>query len=287
MRSLPSVFLAHTLHYTENVLQIDDHLPGKVLPTHTNLLYHEDEEDRHICIADTYEVTRKKQQEQMRAQAKALAMEYANAGEEPGTPDTNVLVQEILETAEAEAEQIKERAFQMAMADKEQIKLSAQKEAAALLQQAKAEGYAQGLQESQDLLKTQIDTLEKTIAHLEGDLAGFEVELEEQLRWMALEVASRVLNHKVQEDDSILADMVVQTVQGVRNMPWVRIEVAQNMTRLIKRLQDIYDGHEHIEVSAIPAQEDTIQIETPSGRLDASVKTQLDNLRVYFQKNSE
>ncbi len=284
---MPSIFPSYTLHYTEDVLTIKDERPGKILQDSASLAYDVDDEDSSIRIIDMFELRKQEELALKKKREAELAAQSVKTVDEPTSPDTHLLVQEIIETAEAEAEQIKERAFQTAMADKEQMMQQAQQEAQKLLQDAKAQGLQQGLSEGNSLLKTQLDELEHTVARLEGDLAGFEVELEEQLRWMALEVASRVLNQKVQEDDAILADMVVQTVQSVRNMPWIRIEVAQNMTRLIKKLQNIFDEQEHIEISPIPSEEDVIQIETPSGRLDASVKTQLENLRIYFQKNTE
>ncbi len=284
---MPKVFLAHTLRYTEDVLEIADPNPARLQPEENALSYHLDEEEDCVCIADMFELQQQEKLEQERRLARAQAKEAYEAEETGTVAETNLMVREILENAEAEAEQIKERAFQTAMADKERLMLSARQEADTLLQNSKAQGYQQGLSESEALLQTHLDNLEKAIAHLEGDLAGFEVELEEQLRWMALEISSRVLQHKVHEDDSVLTDMVAHSVQGIRNMPWIRIEVAQNMTRLIKKLEDLFAGQEHIEISPIPAQEDTIQIETPSGRLDAGVQTQLDNLRLYFQKNTE
>ncbi len=283
---MPNVFLAHTLRYTDDILKIKDEKPYAASIDESPLSYTVDDEEKRIHITDIFEFERQQALAQEQ-QAHALNLQNETTEQPALSLDTQLLAQEMLEAAEAEAEQIKERVFQTAMADQERILLQARQEADLLLENAKTQGMQQGLDEGGRLLKAQLDELEHTIARLEGDLAGFEVELEEQLRWMALEVASRVLAHKVQEDDAVLIDMVANTVQSVRNMPWIRIEVAQNMTHLIKKLQDLYDEQEHIEISPIPAEEDVIQIETPSGRLDASVKTQLENLRVYFQKNSD
>jgi flagellar biosynthesis/type III secretory pathway protein FliH len=79
-----------------------------------------------------------------------------------------------------------------------------------------------------------------------------------------------------------MAEMVQKAVQGVRNEPWVRVEVSQEMVRLIDRLSTLYDQSAGVEVSAIPAAAGTVHIETPSGVVDASLRTQLENLREYF-----
>ena len=65
----------------------------------------------------------------------------------------------------------------------------------------------------------------------------------------------------------------------------LRVDVAQEMVHLIDQLTQLYAGQDNIGVSAIPATPGTVHIETPSGMVDASLRTQLSNLREYFDTN--
>ena len=94
-----------------------------------------------------------------------------------------------------------------------------------------------------------------------------------------------LLAKKVGEDDTVMLEMVDKAVQGVRNEAWVRVDVAQEMVHLIDQLTQLYAGQDNIGVSAIPATPGTVHIETPSGMVDASLRTQLSNLREYFDTN--
>lgn len=190
--------------------------------------------------------------------------------------------EELIQGAMAEAGRILQDALKDAEEQKRQILEQAQAEAEQLRQQAAQQGRAEGRDTVLAEVKDAASRLEGAIAQYEGERAGYESEFEEQLKWMAIEIAGKVLAHKVAEDDSVLADMVNKAVQSVKSEPWIRVEVAQEMVRLVGRLTELYQQQANIEVSAIPAAPGTIQIETPSGVVDASLQTQLENLRSYF-----
>ncbi len=194
--------------------------------------------------------------------------------------------EEIVQSAVAEAARILEQAVREAEQQKADILATVEQEAQQLRAQAEQEGREQGAAQIVDDVNEASKAIQNAIADMEGQRAGFESEYEEQLKWMAVDVASKVLAKKVDDNDAEMAEMVEKAVQSVKSEPWIRIEVAQEMVRLIDRLQSAYEGRPNIEVSAIPAQAGTVQIETPSGMVDASLNTQLANLKEYLQQNS-
>ncbi len=192
--------------------------------------------------------------------------------------------EEIIQSAMAEAGRILEDAVRSGEVMKNDLLAGVAAEAEALRNQAVEEGKREAYTAFTGEMRQIADNLQGAIARFEGERAGFEAEYEEQLKWMAIEIASKVLAKKVSDDDAIMADMVDKAVRNIRGEPWIRVEVAQEMQGLIDRLSSLYESQAGIEVSPIPAPPGTVHIETPSGVVDASLRTQLANLRGYFDK---
>lgn len=193
---------------------------------------------------------------------------------------------EIIQSAMAEAARIVQEATQEAEAQKQEMLAQVQYEAEKIRADAAEEGQRHGYASVVGEMKEIAGSVEQAIARFEGDRAGFEAEYEEQLTWMAFEIASKVLAKKVAQDDTEMLQMVEKAVRSVQNETWVRVEVSQEMTRLIGRLTEIFDAQANVEISAVPATPGSVQIETPSGVVDASLKTQLENLRQYFEQTA-
>lgn len=194
---------------------------------------------------------------------------------------------EIIQGAMAEASRILETAVKTAENSKGEILAQARFEADQMKKEALEQGRRQGFSSVIGEMREVANGLEEAIARFEGERAGYEVEYEDHLKWFAIEIASKVLARKVSNDDGELLEMVQKTVSGVQNEPWIRVEVAQEMSHLIARLCELYKDEEHIAVNAIAASPGTIHVETPSGLIDASLRTQLENLKEYFDKVKE
>ncbi len=201
---------------------------------------------------------------------------------EEASPLVSPLQEEVLQAAMAEAGRILEDAVHKAESQKQEKLAEIQYEAEHIRQNAAEEGRRVGMAEAMDTVRQSAAQLEQAIAAFEGERAGFEAEYEQQLRWLAIEIASKVMAKKVADDDTEMLEMVKKAVQSVRSEPWVRIEVAQEMVRLIDRLTALYEGDGSVTVGPIPAESGTVHVETPSGVVDASLHTQLANLRDYF-----
>jgi flagellar biosynthesis/type III secretory pathway protein FliH len=203
-------------------------------------------------------------------------------GESGGEMPCEIAREEIVSAAMAEAGRIIEDAVRQAEEKKADILATARFQADKLKREAAEEGRREGFVSVVGEMEQAARGIEKAVADFEGERAGFETEYEDHLRWLAIEIASKVLAKKVSDDDAEMAEMVQKAVQGVRNEPWIRVEVSQEMVHLIDRLSTLYDQSAGIEVSAIPAAAGTVHIETSSGVVDASLRTQLENLREYF-----
>ncbi len=213
-------------------------------------------------------------------QPAADAMAYAPEMEQDFQP----MQGEIIQGAMSEASRILEEAVRAAENSRAEILAEAGAEAERLRNEAAEQGRRQGLSSVVGEMRTIAEGVEGTIAQFEGERAGFEAEFEEQLKWLAIEIASKVLAKKVSLDDSEMLEMVDKAVRGVQSEPWVRVEIAQEMSRLVSGLRELYDAYTNIEVTPMRLPPGTVHIETPSGIVDASLRTQLDNLKTYFEK---
>lgn len=278
---MPNIVNSRGVHLTEDVVRIGDAFPSRILEKQRMYTEQEEAGKNHVVILDAYDMARL---------ARKKAVPVPSGPDVPQTapepePMPSLLAAEMLQNAEEEAARLLSEARTQAEAERERILGEAMAEAESLRQEALAAGHREGYESCVAGARSTTEALEAAVARMEGEVAGFEAEYEEQLKWMAMEIATRVLNRKVAENDAILTSMVGRVVQGLKNEAWVRVEVAQEMTRLIGQLQDLFDDQEQIEVSAIPADPGTILVETPSGVVDASLHTQLENLKQYFQKN--
>ncbi len=206
------------------------------------------------------------------------------AGNNPTGNPGDAVSEQLIEDAKKEASDIIDDAMQAAEQQKQQLLQQAEQEMAAQKQQVLEETRAQGLAEGAQHMQTIVDELEQTVASLEGDQAGFEAEYEENLRWLALEIAAKVMAKKIRHDDTEMLEMVHEAVQEVRDEPWVRVEVSHTMTGLLEELMQLYQNETHIEVMPTEDSLGTARIESPSGVVDASLQTQLSNLKDYFEQ---
>ena len=130
-----------------------------------------------------------------------------------------------------------------------------------------------------------ISRLEEKVSQLEGAQAGFVAEYEQNLKWMALEIASKVLGKRIEEDDTEMASLVKEAVNTVWGAKWITVEISDAMPGLLDLLAKnlhLADGGSRVEVHPVQAPAGTCIIDTPSGLIDASVYTQLENLKEYF-----
>ncbi len=183
----------------------------------------------------------------------------------------------------------------------EQILLEAREESAQELedmrQQAAAEGFQKGLQEGlaagrleaqQQLEKDAARQEEMVKSFLEGAQAEKELMLEkskEDLKELALAIAEKVIRVSLRSSSDILIRMIEAATAKKRRCEWVQIYIAdcdaktnaQTVPELVEAMRHLSD-----RVRVIPMADDesgTCIIEMPDEIMDASVSTQLDNLR--------
>ena len=110
----------------------------------------------------------------------------------------------------------------------------------------------------------------------------FFAEYDEQLEDLAITVAEKLLAHTIETDHAQMADLVMQAVMSLKTDDWITVELSDKMTGLMEHIQQQYAaclGRRQVEfnIKELPAGSCTVQ--TATGITDASIATQLGNLR--------
>lgn len=108
----------------------------------------------------------------------------------------------------------------------------------------------------------------------------------ESLKYMAIEIAQKLMMCKIEEDDTALEALVKQTIGSIKHPEWISVDISNKLTHLVEKIQAELEQPEYegnAEVHAGPYPIDTIRVNTESGTIDATISVQLENLREAFE----
>ncbi len=228
-------------------------------------------------------------------QEQTAETEPAPEEERPATPVdfARVQAEAILAAARLEAEQIKEQALKDAEAEVHE-----------LYRAARADGYNGGFTEG---MAAAMSEAQAEIAR-QAEAQGAEVkrflddathrrdlilqDTKEDLRDLALAVAEKVIRISLKSSGDILLRMIETATEKHRRCEWVQIYIADCDTKNIALSTPELTaalGHLSNRIRIIPMADDesgTCIIEMPDEIIDASVSTQMDNIREVIQNAS-
>ena len=192
----------------------------------------------------------------------------------------------ILNQAREEAEQILAQARQRAEAEQEEIRAGARDE-------GYREGYAQGIAKAMD---DSVRDREATAARLEKEVKSFLekaslardemlVQSREELLDLCLSVAEKVVRVSLKSSSEVIVRMIQTATERMKRQEWVHIYISGCDTRQLAQISPALTStlgalSQHIKV--VPMGDDesgTCIVETPEEIVDASVSTQMSNIR--------
>lgn len=198
--------------------------------------------------------------------------------------------EQMVTQAQMQAQAIYQQAQEQGNKEKMSIIQQAQYEAAQIRQRAYEEGLkkgiADGYAEKTAAISECICNLENVIPMLEGKLEGFLFEYEENLQYAVLEIAEKVLNHAIEEDELEMLDLVRGAVNSVRDEQWLDVQLSRDSLELIDRLEREFAPLDNVTVVPQNVPVGSCIIDMPNGKLDASVYAQLRNIKEYLTVNN-
>lgn len=194
------------------------------------------------------------------------------------------------EAAKQEMEELSRRILKKAGDEAARITRAAQEKADALRTAAQQEGYRDARAEKAQAIAGRIEQVDRTLAELAQRQKAFFADYTEQLESLAVSVAEKILADIVETDPTRMAKLVMQAIASVKTEDWVTVEVSDQLPELVEYLKREYAetlGRRQIEFSPEDLPKDTCIIQTAAGITDASIATQLGNLRELIQSDTE
>ena len=192
----------------------------------------------------------------------------------------------ILSKAREEAQQILDQARDQAMAEQEEIRAGARDE-------GYREGYAQGIAKAMD---DSIRDREATAARLEQEVQAFLekaslareemiLQSQDELLELCLSIAEKVVRVSLRSSSEVVVRMIQTATERMKRQEWVHIYIsgcdARQLAQISPALTTTLGAlSQHIKV--VPMADDeggTCIVETPEEIVDASVSTQMSNIR--------
>ena len=182
------------------------------------------------------------------------------------------------------AEQSAARILEEAYAQRDNIVNTARGEAGRIHDQAKTEGYNQGLNQAMEDISQDMAGIQAAVDRLGQGLEEFKRQMNERVAGLAFMMAEKILRKKVEYDEAELADMVAGAVLSERDKENITVHIPEDAVGLVetleKRLEPLRDkmgGVLRIKTESRPP--GFVQVETEEGIVDASLDVQLDNLK--------
>lgn len=207
----------------------------------------------------------------------------ADVVEEVPQPDVESMVNEMLDSARAEADAI----INEAKLNAEAIVNEASEQADSLFEEKKLEGYNEGLREKENELLQREQQLENEIQtrklELEKEFNQYSEELENDIVDAVIKVYNKVFNIQFDDKKQILLALVKNTISNIEIGKEFKIRVSDNNYKFMKsHLGDIQSriGND-VEVEIINDNkmgESDCQLETSFGLFDCGIDMELSNL---------
>lgn len=216
-------------------------------------------------------------------------LEEEEGGEVP-SQRVQAMAAQILEEAQKQAELSKEQTLAQAGSEREALLQAAEKEAEQIRAQARREGAEQGEREKKQEIEESLQQLSALLQQLREEHSAFLRESEEGLKLLAVDVAQKLIEKKIEEDDAVLIGLVKKAVSSIRETDWISVEVSANLPQLVEKLEKEL-GREvngmRLEFAPRDLPDGGCWIQTPDGAVDASVATQAENLKAIFTHMDE
>lgn len=179
-------------------------------------------------------------------------------------------------------EEVWKRLHEMIEQERLLIINQAQKEADDIRMQAYNEGLRKATADKTAEIGRLIERIEDTVSEMRSAVEARLNEYEQMLVALSVEIASKVLQHKIEQDDSVLTELARLTVNEARNSDWISVTLSDKLKMSLQELERIIrpaimDGRFEVITKNVPP--GTCIVETPDGIVDASIETQINNLK--------
>ena len=163
---------------------------------------------------------------------------------------------------------------------------NAEKQGEEIRRKSKEEGFVEGQKIKFEEITHMLDELEQLVGEMKSKQQQQFNSFYGDLKYFAIDIAERVVYRKIDRDDEYLRSLVIEALKGVRDAEWVTVQMSEQMTNLVVKLKAAQlDGEiaGNVEFKTDNSDVGTVKIKTPDQVIDASIPTQLANIKRYFE----
>ena len=172
-------------------------------------------------------------------------------------------------------------------ADKEALSAIYKKELEEITQAAVESAYFDALNKKKRELKESISNVQRILDELVQRHEEFIEQYTNELKYMSIDIAEKMLLEKISVDDVVLKKLVLQNLKNVKNAEWINVELSEQLVGLVDSVKLELEAAEYkgrTNVLAVAEKEDTCRITTEEGTLVSTISVQADNLRKAFRE---
>ncbi len=224
--------------------------------------------------------------------------------EKSGPEPVSVLapdVEKIIREAEDRAEHILTEAEESA----EKIMEDARNDAEKLSEEASGRGYAEGydkgmaegreqaLKESREELEEQnrslLDEVSRAITEMERQKTDYIRQYSEEMKDLVIAIAEKVIKISLKSSSEVIRRMILSAVESGYEKQWAKIYISDyDANLMVREDSDILDALRNVSdkiqiVVMENGEPGDLIVEYPNQAVDASVNTQLENIREIMQ----
>ncbi len=212
--------------------------------------------------------------------------------------DPSETANQLIEAAKREANKILEEAdleYEQKMINAQKssdaIVSNAYDQAKGIMEQAKSEGYQDGynrsIEDSQEIAKQIIDEALQIKDEWTQTRHNFMVEAEKEMVDLVIEATEKILEYKVETDQTLIESLIKQGIGRVTKSHLVSIRVSNEDYNHALSIRPMIiassDKIEDIEIKRDPTLPNgSCIIDTDSGSIDSGIQTQLEQVKKLF-----
>ena len=160
-------------------------------------------------------------------------------------------------------------------------------EIAEICRQAEERAYIDAREEKETEIRCCIAEVESLLQQIRSEQEQYMERYIRELKYLAIDVAEKLILEKISEDDMVLEKLVLKTVSESLSSEWLKVEVSNHLTKLVEHLKEELIKPEYrgqAMITPVEAPPDTCRVVTESGATVATVSVQAENLRRAFSE---
>ncbi len=200
----------------------------------------------------------------------------------------------ILKEAEEKAAEIVSTAIANAQCEIEECKKNAYKDGynagmEAGRKKGYTEGYNSGKSKISEILleqnKEKLNEIAEMIKTIESEKQKIITRYEDELIKLSLEIAEKIIRHEVDTKDDIISGIIKNAIKDYRNEEWIKLSLSEKDYEVIVQgdkelIDEIKKISKDVKIEVLDElQKGSAIIETADGIVEASIDTQLKNLK--------